>query len=172
MKHALRIGSAWKTPTAGKPGKYHFGVKLDVGGMLPALKVRIVEVAEKKSSAAPDLVVLFTPPGAGGDDADRQVGALWKYDDYFIGRLTPQRLGLVRCAGGATIDFGLVAEEIGIKLCALKEPREKGPTHILLRMTPKKKADEASGERPAAAVPVGVPEDLEEVSEEEDDVPF
>src|SRR5688572_29491771 len=161
MKHALRVGSAWKTPTAGKPDKYHYGVKLDSGSMIPGIRCRIVENV-KKTEDSPDLLVFFTPADAGDEPKDVQVGALWRHGDYFLGRLTPQRLGVVRCPGGAVIDFRLVAEEIGVKLCALKERTEKGPTHLLLRLVPKPKSVEP--ERGGQSSPVPVPEvvDFEE----------
>lgn len=173
MKHTQRVGSAWKTPTAGKTDKYHYGGKLDVGSMIPGIRVRIVENT-KKSDEAPDLVVFYTPADSGEEAKDLQIGALWKHGDYFLGRLTPQRLGVVRCAGGAVVDFRLVAEEIGVKLCALKEPKEKGPTHILLRLVPKTKtADPGKG---AQGSPVPVPDVVEfeesEEEEPEDEVPF
>lgn len=173
MKHALRVGSAWKTPTAGKPDKFHYGVKLDAGGMIPGIRCRIVENS-KKSEDSPDLVVFFTPADAGEDPKDLQVGALWRHGDYFLGRITPQRLGVVRCPGGAVVDFRLVAEEIGVKLCALKERSEKGPTHLLLRLVPKTRA--AEGAKGAAASPAPEPEIVEfeegEKEEQEEEVPF
>lgn len=172
MKHALRVGSAWKTPTAGKPDKFHYGGKLDTGSMIPGIRVRIVENT-KKNDESPDLVVFYTPADSGEEAKDLQIGALWKHGDYHLGRLQPQRLGVVRCAGGAVVDFRLVAEEIGIKLVALKEPTEKGPTHLLMRLSHAKKAVES----PVEASPVPVPdlaefEEGEEEEESEEDVPF
>lgn len=173
MKHAIRVGSAWKTPTAGKPDKFHHRVNLDVGSMIPGIRVRIVENT-KKNDGSPDLVVFYTPADAGEEAKDLQIGALWKHGDYFLGRLTPQRLGVVRCSGGAVVDFRLVAEEIGVKLVALKEPTEKGPTHILLRLVPKTKASEPEKEAQGSPVPVPEVVEFEESEEEEpeDEVPF
>ncbi len=173
MKHALRVGSAWKTPTAGKPDKYHYGGKLDVGSMIPGIRVRIVENT-KKNDQSPDLVVFYTPADQGEEAKDLQIGALWKHGDYYVGRLQPQRLGVVRCAGGAVVDFRLVAEEIGIKLVALKELTEKGPTHILLRLVPKTKSAEPEKEPQGSPVPVPDVVEFEESEEEEpeDEVPF
>jgi hypothetical protein len=65
------------------------------------------------------------------------------------------------------VDFRLVPEEIGVKLCALKERSEKGPTHLLLRLVPKTRAAETA--RGSGAPPAPEPEfvQFEEGEEEE-----
>jgi hypothetical protein len=67
---------------------FHYGVKLDAGGMIPGIRCRIVE-NPKKSEDSPDLVFFLTPADAGEEAKDLQVGALWRNGDYFLGRLTP-----------------------------------------------------------------------------------
>lgn len=171
------LGTAWREPTKGKEGKFHFNVRLDMGGMVPAIPCRIVENnpdAKRENKDAPDHLMFFTPSG---EEDGRKVGAFWEKTaqesgaTYLSGTVEIRRFGKVRHAGGAVTDFSLAGDPVRGKLVEFKERRGngKGPTHILLPWTPKRRSGASAGSQTeASAEPeVEVVEAEEEVEEQE-----
>lgn len=169
------FGVAWREPTKGKEGKFHYNVRLDMGGMILPIPCRIVENTpdpKREGKKPPQYLMFFTPQG---EEKGRKVGAFWERTTkeagtiYLSGEIEIQHLGIVRHPGGAVTDFSLAGKPVEAKLAEFKERRGngKGPTHLLMPWTHKRRSSTGEGDQEAASAQEAEVIGAEELEEQE-----